>query len=72
MKSLLIAAVLLSSATAAFAQSYDPDYGTGNVTPLVSNQDGASAFAQADSKSSRAPVAWRTQKPARPAPHETH
>ena len=37
-------------ATPAFAQSYAPEYGTGNIIPNAINQTSAtSAFAQADS-----------------------
>jgi len=53
---LLLAAVGVTAliATPAFAQSYAPEYGTGNIVSHVNSQNAASAFAQAD--------------PARPSP----
>ena len=48
MKKTLTIATLLSLFTVpTFAQSFDPDVGTGNIVPLVANQGGASAYAQA-------------------------
>jgi len=48
MKKTLTIATLLSLFTVpTFAQSFDPDVGTGNIIPLVANQGGASANAQA-------------------------
>jgi hypothetical protein len=48
MKALTTATVLIVIATPAFAQSADPDLGTGNIAPLAAtNQGGASVYAQA-------------------------
>ena len=49
MKSVLTtAAVLVLIATPVLAQSFDPDVGTGNITPPpVASQNGASAYGQA-------------------------
>jgi hypothetical protein len=49
MKKLLTTVTFLTvAATPAFAQSYDPDMGTGNIAPMiVSNQRGEGAYAQA-------------------------
>jgi len=46
-KVLAIAAFLSSIALPAFAQSYDPDLGTGNIVPPIANIGSASAYAQA-------------------------
>jgi hypothetical protein len=46
-KALTIATFLTFIAMPAFAQSFDPDVGTGNIVPPVANQGGASAYAQA-------------------------
>jgi hypothetical protein len=60
-KSLIIAGVLAVLGTPAFAQSFDPDMGTGNNVPFAYAQQTAyahqskdsanAAFAQADTKS---------------------
>ena len=48
MKKILTLATFASViALPAFAQSFDPDFGTGNVAPPVANMGAASAFAQA-------------------------
>ncbi len=49
MKKLLTTAAFLTLiATPAFAQTFDPDMGTGNIArPLVMNQGGGSAYAYA-------------------------
>src|SRR5215831_13021528 len=47
-KALTTATFLTFIAMPAFAQSVDPDVGTGNIAPLAAtNQGGASAYAQA-------------------------
>jgi hypothetical protein len=46
-KVLAIAALLSSISQPAFAQSYDPDVGTGNIVPPVANVGSANAYAQA-------------------------
>ena len=46
-KALTIATFLTFIAMPAFAQSFDPDVGTGNIVPPVANQGGASAYAHA-------------------------
>ena len=47
-KAVTTATFLIVIATPAFAQSADPDLGTGNIAPLAAtNQGGASAYAQA-------------------------
>jgi len=33
---MIVAALVLGSASGAFAQSYDPDFGTGNIVPTQS------------------------------------
>ena len=40
-KTLITAAALTVIAMPAFAQSFDPDVGTGNILPFVNNQGGA-------------------------------
>jgi hypothetical protein len=48
MKKVLMLATLASViAVPAFAQSFDPDLGTGNVVPPVANMGAAGAYAQA-------------------------
>jgi len=50
MKTVTTATFLIAVAMPAFAQSADPDLGTGNIAPLAAtNQGGASAYAQAPS-----------------------
>jgi len=46
-KVLAIAAFLSSISLPAFAQSYDPEVGTGNIVPPVANVGSANAYAQA-------------------------
>jgi hypothetical protein len=47
MKKVLTIAVFLSSiALPAFAQSYEPDLGTGNIVPPVANIGSSNAYAQ--------------------------
>ncbi len=43
----------------AFAQSFDPDLGTGNVVPPVANMGAASAYAQASANDERGYVRRR-------------
>lgn len=55
-KLLLSAAVAAVLATPAFAQSFDPDFGTGNVIPPVASEQGqfgGSSFAYAPRQTSR-------------------
>jgi hypothetical protein len=64
MKKFLISAAFVATiATPAFAQSYTPEYGTGNVNPPVySSNDGSAAsgsFAYAPRESSRD---WRNSR----------
>jgi hypothetical protein len=50
MKKTLTIATLLSLMAVplpSFAQSFDPDIGSGNIVPPVANQGGANAYAQA-------------------------
>jgi hypothetical protein len=48
MKTVTTATFLIVIAMPAFAQSADPDLGTGNIAPLAAtNQGGASAYAKA-------------------------
>jgi len=44
-KALTVAIVLCSITVPCFAQSFDPDAGTGNVVPMATNQGGVSAYA---------------------------
>ena len=64
-KTLITAAVLTVIAMPAFAQSFDPDVGTGNILPFVNNnQGGAGAYAQApdyEARYSRAQTVRRAQ-----------
>ena len=56
-KTLITAAALTVIGVPAFAQSFDPDVGTGNILPFVENQGGASAYGQApdyEARNSRA------------------
>ena len=47
MKSVLTtAAVLIFIATPVLAQSFDPDVGTGNITPPLASQNGTGAYGQ--------------------------
>lgn len=46
-KVLIIAAFLATTSLPAFAQSYDPDEGTGNIVPPIANVGSADAYAQA-------------------------
>jgi len=46
-KVLTIAAFLATTSLPAFAQSYDPDEGTGNIVPPIANVGSADAYAQA-------------------------
>jgi hypothetical protein len=46
-KVLTIAAFLASISLPAFAQSYDPDEGTGNIVPPIANVGSANVYAQA-------------------------
>lgn len=56
MKKLILAAALASVlGPPAFAQSYTPEFGTANIEPVVSGQEGTSAFAQARPTMDRAP-----------------
>jgi len=60
MKKILILAAFTSViALPAFAQSFDPDNGTGNVVPLVANIGAASAYAQAPANYERGYVRHR-------------
>ncbi|HEY6381264.1 MAG TPA: hypothetical protein VIY07_05615 [Pseudolabrys sp.] len=68
---LITAAALTVIAMPAFAQSFDPDVGTGNILPFVSNQGGASAYARVpdyDARYSRAQTVRRMHQPA----HRAH
>ncbi len=47
MKTVLATATFLIIGTPVFAQSHDPDLGTGNVASSVINQAGENAYAQA-------------------------
>ena len=65
-KTLITAAALTVIAMPAFAQSFDPDVGTGNILPFVNNQGGASSYAQApdyEARYSRAQTARRMHQP---------
>ena len=46
-KTLTIVTLLSLIAVPSFAQSFDPDNGSGNIVPPVANQGGANAYAQA-------------------------
>ena len=46
-KTLTIATLLSLMAVPSFAQSFDPDIGSGNIVPPAANQGGANAYAQA-------------------------
>jgi hypothetical protein len=46
-KLLTTVALLIAIGTPAFAQSYTPEFGTANISPVVTSQDATSAFAQA-------------------------
>ena len=77
MKSVLTtAAVLIFIATPALAQSFDPDVGTGNITPPpVASQSVEGAYAQAPgSYESRYayPQSRKTHRPARYNPTKSH
>lgn len=65
-KTLLSAAVVAALATPAFAQSFDPDVGTGNVNPPVASQQGQfsdRAFAYEPREVGRAHRQnWRAQR----------
>lgn len=65
-KILLSAAVAAALATPAFAQSFDPDFGTGNVNPPVASEQGqfgGSAFAYAPRESNRVQRQnWRARR----------
>jgi hypothetical protein len=68
MKKVLMLATLASViAVPAFAQSFDPDVGTGNVLPPVANMGAASAYARAsadyESGYVRRPHAYRFGTP---------
>ena len=69
MKKALTAVTFLTIfATPAFAQSFDPDLGSGNIAPLAAtNQGGASAYAQApdgdEIRYSRAQTSRRMHRP---------
>jgi hypothetical protein len=68
---LITAAALTVMAMPAFAQAFDPDVGTGNIVPFVSNQGGASPYAQApdyEARHSRAQAVRRMHQPT----HRTH
>jgi hypothetical protein len=58
----------------AFAQSFDPDLGTGNIAPLAAtNQGGASAYAQApDAYETRYTRAQTSRNIHRPAYRSEH
>ena len=63
-KILITAAALTVIAMPAFAQSFDPDVGTGNILPFVDNQGGASPYAQVpdyEARYSRAQAVRRAQ-----------
>lgn len=63
-KLLLSAAVAAVLATPAFAQSYDPDFGTGNVNPPVASEQGqfgGSSYAYAP-RTTRSMHARRTMR----------
>jgi hypothetical protein len=63
-KTLITAAALTVIAMPAFAQSFDPDVGTGNILPFVNNQGGAGAYAQVpdyEARYSRAQTVRRAQ-----------
>ena len=60
MKKILILATFASViGLPAFAQSFDPDLGTGNTVPLVANMGAASAYAQAPANYQRGYVQHR-------------
>jgi hypothetical protein len=60
MKVLILAAFVTTVIGAsAFAQSYDPDLGTGNIVPPVTNTGAASAYAQAPANYERGYVRHR-------------
>ena len=68
MKKVLILATFASAiALPAFAQSFDPDLGTGNVVPPVADMGAAGAYAQAPAVDERGYVrhhrAYRWQTP---------
>ena len=68
---LITAAALTVIAMPAFAQSFDPDNGTGNILPFVSNRGGASAYAQSpdyEARYSRTQTVRRMHQPA----HRSH
>jgi hypothetical protein len=46
-KTLTIATLLNLMTVPSFAQSFDPDIGSGNIVPPAANQGGANAYAQA-------------------------
>jgi hypothetical protein len=71
-KALTTATFLTFIAMPAFAQSVDPDVGTGNIAPLAAtNQGGASAYAQAPDRyeTGRAQTSRRMHRPAYRAGH---
>ena len=60
MKKILILATIASViGLPAFAQSFDPDLGTGNVAPPVANMGAPSAYAQAPAHYERGHVRHR-------------
>jgi hypothetical protein len=63
-KLLLTAAVTAALATPAFAQSYNPDMGTGNiVNPVAQNRAGTDAFAFAPRANGQVhQQSWRAQR----------
>jgi hypothetical protein len=64
MKKVLSLATLASViALPAFAQSFDPDLGTGNLVPLVANIGAADAYAQAPAIYVRHRHAYRSGTP---------
>jgi hypothetical protein len=71
-KALTTATFLTFIAMPAFAQSVDPDVGTGNIVPLAAtNQGGARAYAQAPYRyeTGRAQISRRMHRPAYRAGH---
>jgi hypothetical protein len=58
-KVLTLAAFASVIALPAFAQSFDPDLGSGNVVPPVANMGAASAYAQAPANYERGYVRHR-------------
>ena len=71
-KALTVATILCSIAVPCFAQSFDPDAGSGNIVPFATNQGGANAYAMApdryENRYSRAQASRRIHHPSYRAP----